>query len=361
MGRRLGSVPAAGTYTGGYCARNTAAGVYDVNGLNNNPLTTNANAANHQHWTQVYCGHEIQINESLTGNGPGTGGSDPIKTGSVYGFRNLNAQQSRTYKRLDKGVWHEFEIRTIGQQYTILVDGEMINQFDNSIPKIASRAGDPPTMARQLAQGYLGLQTHGGNDRISYREIQVKEFAPADIPVNTVAPSVTSAARRHRLHGQAADLQPRHVDRARGRDALHALVSREQDPGEQLAPARAEPARLRQLHDAVRARRYGNQALTWLDSADRRHERHLHADVRGRRQGHLLRGQRGQRRRHGLEDRGGSGDPVRGSRRSRRASANVPATLSLSLAGPATFSAFVPGVGANYDASHDRERGLDRR
>ncbi len=39
----------------------------------------------------------------------------------------------------------------------------MINQFDNSIPKIASRNGDPPTMARQLARGYLGLQTHGGN------------------------------------------------------------------------------------------------------------------------------------------------------------------------------------------------------
>ena len=69
------------------------------------------------------------------------------------------------------------EIRTIGQQYTILVDGEMINQFDNAIPKVASRAGDPPTMARQFAQGYLGLQTHGGNDRISYREMQVKEIA----------------------------------------------------------------------------------------------------------------------------------------------------------------------------------------
>ena len=59
-------------------------------GLNNNALTTNGNAANHQHWTQVYCGHEIQINESLNGGGPQPS-TDPIKTGSVYGFRNLNA------------------------------------------------------------------------------------------------------------------------------------------------------------------------------------------------------------------------------------------------------------------------------
>src|SRR4051794_13769 len=189
-GGSIGAFPPAGTYQGGYCARQTAAGVYDVNGLNNNPLTVNGNANNHQHWTQVYCGHEIQINETLTGTCL-LCGSDPIKTGSVYGFRNLNAEQSGTYKRLDKGVWHQYEIRTIGQQYTILIDGQMVNQFDNSIPKIASRAGDPPTMARQLPAGYLGLQTHGGNDRISYREIQVKEFQPSDIPVNTVAPTIS--------------------------------------------------------------------------------------------------------------------------------------------------------------------------
>ena len=108
-----GPFPAPGTYQGGYCARQTTAGVYDVNGLNGNALTVNGNANNHQHWTQVYCGHEIQINETLTGT-CAVCGSDPIKTGSVYGFRNLNAQQSGTYKRLDKGVWHSYEIRTIG-------------------------------------------------------------------------------------------------------------------------------------------------------------------------------------------------------------------------------------------------------
>ena len=163
-------------YTGGYCARQTAAGVYNVNGTNGQPLTVNGNANNHQHWTQVYCGHEVQINESLNGGGPNPS-TDPIKTGSIYGFRNLNAQQSGTNDRLTKGVWHQYEIRTIGQQYTIMIDGKIINQFDNSIPKINTRAGDAPTMARQFTQGYLGLQTHGGTDRISYREIQVKDIA----------------------------------------------------------------------------------------------------------------------------------------------------------------------------------------
>src|SRR4051795_6207348 len=180
--------PAPFEYSGAYCARNGTHNVTNLAGTG--ALATNSNANNHQHWTQVYCGHEIQINESLNGGGPNIS-TDPIKTGSVYGFRNLNAQQSGTKDRLTKGVWHQYEIRTIGQQYTILIDGKMINQFDNSIPKINTRAGDAPTMARQFTQGYLGLQTHGGTDRISYREIQVKDIAPSDIPVNTVAPSVT--------------------------------------------------------------------------------------------------------------------------------------------------------------------------
>ena len=151
------------------------------------PLTHGTNANNHQHWTQVFCGHEIQINETLSGGGPQPS-SDPIKTGSVYGFRNLNAKQSGTYKRLEKGVWHDMEIRTVGQQFTILVDGELINQFDNSVPKIASRNGDPTTMARQFAQGYIGLQTHGGNDRISYREIQVKDLEESRHPGQRASP-----------------------------------------------------------------------------------------------------------------------------------------------------------------------------
>jgi hypothetical protein len=184
-----GSVNPPHTYTGPYCARPGMA-----NQINWNSDTAfvnhNSNASNHQHWTQVMCGHEVQINESLTGGGPNPS-SDPIKTGSIYGFRNLNAQQSRTYERLEKGVWHEMEIRMVGQQYTVLIDGRIINQFDNSVPKVATRTGDPSTAARQFAAGYIGLQTHGGNDRINYREIQVKELAPSAIPVNTVAPTVT--------------------------------------------------------------------------------------------------------------------------------------------------------------------------
>jgi hypothetical protein len=181
-----GPYPPPAEYSGAYCARNgdnsvTGGGVFATNG---------SNANNHEHWLSVFCGHEIQVNESL--QNPGT---DGIKTGSVYGFSNLNAQQARTYERQTQGVWHEMEIRLVGQQYTVLVDGNVINQYDNGVPKMNSRNGDPPTPARQFPRGYFGVQTHGGTDRIFYREIRVKDLSERDIPRNRKPPKVGGSGK----------------------------------------------------------------------------------------------------------------------------------------------------------------------
>ena len=156
------------------------------------------------------------------------------------------------------------EIRTIGQQYTVLLDGRLINQFDNSVPKIAStNDGNAATVARQFARGYLALQTHGGNDRISYREIQVREYTPAELPVNTAAPTVTGTgfvgqnltcntgtwtpasgvtfSRRWYRSNKIASTHPRF------------RAPSQTDLGSFTTPA--DPAGT-----------YGNQDLTWLDS-----------------------------------------------------------------------------------------------
>jgi Domain of Unknown Function (DUF1080) len=175
-------------YEGSYCARNGTNNVTNIAGTFPAPTGTNAN--NHQHWLSVYCGHEIQINEALQ-----IPGSDAVKTGSMYGFANLNAKQARNDERQQQGVWHTMEIRMVGQQHTVLVDGKVINQFDNSVPRVASRVGDPPTVARQFPRGYFGLQTHGGTDRIFYREIRVKELGSDDIPSNEEPPEVGGSAK----------------------------------------------------------------------------------------------------------------------------------------------------------------------
>jgi hypothetical protein len=335
-----GPFPPPGTYSGAYCARS---GTEDVSNLaGNGTLTVNANANNHQHWTQVYCGHEIQINETLTGTGE-LGGSDPIKTGSVYGFRNLNAKQSGTNQRLVKGVWHELEIRTIGQQYTVLVDGRMINQFDNSIPKIASRNGDPGTMARQFARGYLGLQTHGGSDRISYREIQVKEIAPAQIPVNTAAPTVSGKG----YTGQALTCNRGTWNAPAGTTYFTRWYR-----SNKILPTNPRlraPSQLDYWNETTPAEpEYGNQNLTWLDS-----------QIIGESETYTPTGADIGKAIHCAVNADNGGATVWKTAAAPEISASddgtvggtVPATLSLTVGAPASFGPFTPGVTKTYEAS----------
>ena len=190
-----------------------------------------------------------------------------------------------------------------------MIDGNVINQFDNSIPKINTRAGDPPTMARQFAQGFLGLQTHGGNDRISYREIQVKEVAPADIPVNTVAPSITGSG----FQGNALRCNHGTWNTAAGSEYFVKWYRSNKvlptNP-RYRAPSATD---LGNFSDPGRpALRHAGADVDRLAAG--RRGRHVHADGRGRRQGHPLRGQRQQRRRDGVEDGAGAGDPLRHQR-----------------------------------------------
>ena len=68
--------------------------------FNGNPITDAGAPA----WIAVNCGHEIQINDNAEG--------DPRKTGSIYGFKDLDIAAARP---VAKGEWSELEIRVEGQ------------------------------------------------------------------------------------------------------------------------------------------------------------------------------------------------------------------------------------------------------
>jgi PKD repeat protein/glucose/arabinose dehydrogenase/type 1 glutamine amidotransferase len=133
-------------------------------------------AATQPAWVAIYCGHEIQINDHQ---------GDVQKTGSIYNFAPVDEESANIQP---KGTWVDYEIRVEGQQYTIIRNGEVINEFDNSVPKDSSRAGDPPTQARQFDSGYIGLQNHGNPDVIDYRNVRVQRLddgvvqGPVEIP-----------------------------------------------------------------------------------------------------------------------------------------------------------------------------------
>ena len=73
-------------------------------------------------------------------------------------------------------MWNEYEVRVVGQHYTIARNGVVINEFDNTPGKQSSRAGDPSTDLRQFASGFLGLQNHGTSDVMEFRNLRVRSL-----------------------------------------------------------------------------------------------------------------------------------------------------------------------------------------
>ncbi|MFV2020195.1 OmpL47-type beta-barrel domain-containing protein, partial [Micromonospora sp. LOL_023] len=130
----------------------------------------------HQHpaeprpeWVAIKYGHEVQIYDSTAG--------DPYKTGSVYGFDGVGINGAGVTA---KGTWNDYEIRVVGQHYSVFRNGELVNEFVNT-PELMfdpPRADDPGGAGRQRAEGYLGLQVHGAGDIVSFRNIRVAPLTP---------------------------------------------------------------------------------------------------------------------------------------------------------------------------------------
>ncbi|MFU8854942.1 ThuA domain-containing protein [Micromonospora sp. SL1-18] len=126
---------------------------------------TVGSARTSQAWVAIYCGQEIQIYDGPTG--------EVQKTGSIYNFDPNNLDQAGV---TPKGQWNDYEVRVVGQRYTIIRNGVVIKEYDNTPGKASSRAGDPPTDLRQFLSGFVGLQNHGTNDLIEFRDVRVRSL-----------------------------------------------------------------------------------------------------------------------------------------------------------------------------------------
>lgn len=122
---------------------------------------------NRPEWAAIKYGHEVQVFDSPTG--------DMYKTGSVYGFDRVGLAGAGVTQ---KGTWNDYEIRVEGQHYSVLRNGVLINEFDNTGGQdfTPPRSDDPGTDGRRFASGYIGLQVHGTTDVVSYRDVRIKEL-----------------------------------------------------------------------------------------------------------------------------------------------------------------------------------------
>jgi hypothetical protein len=93
-------------------------------------------------------GYEIQIDD-CDKNGL------KFQTGSAYDQFAATKLASRP-----AGEWNKYEITVIGQHYTVVLNGETVNEFDG---------------ARER-EGYIGLQNHDPTSQVSFRRVAVKEI-----------------------------------------------------------------------------------------------------------------------------------------------------------------------------------------
>ena len=97
-------------------------------------------------WKPVNQGYEVQVLD---------GAGDPKqRTGAIYSFEGSTGVPTKL------GEWNTMEIKVVGQKYEIRVNGKLVTKF----------TGD------RSQEGYFGLQNHGGNDTVWFRNIRIREL-----------------------------------------------------------------------------------------------------------------------------------------------------------------------------------------
>jgi cytochrome c len=114
-------------------------------------------------WVAVDNGYEIQIDAT---------DAEDRTTGSIYSFQSADIA-ARDAALKPPGQWNSYEIVVLGQTIKVYLNGTLINSFVNNDP------------ARDLMQGFVGIQNHGDGDDAYFRHIQLKEITDDAAPVTT--------------------------------------------------------------------------------------------------------------------------------------------------------------------------------
>ena len=119
-----------------------------INKCNNSGIFVRFPEKSDDPWYAVNNGYEIQIDDC---DKKGL----KYQTGSVYGFSPATKIASKP-----AGEWNLYEITVVGQHYTIVLNGEKVNEFDGERGR----------------EGYIGMQNHDMLSLVSFRHIRVQEI-----------------------------------------------------------------------------------------------------------------------------------------------------------------------------------------
>ena len=120
-------------------------------------------------WVAVNQGYEIQIDAT---------DAPDRTTGAIYTFQGANAEAVEASLN-PVGQWNQYDIVVQNNKIKIYLNGTLVNDFTSTDP------------ARDLAQGYIGLQNHGAGETVYYRNVSIKELFAPDVTVDTTLSPAT--------------------------------------------------------------------------------------------------------------------------------------------------------------------------
>jgi hypothetical protein len=118
-----------------------------------------------EEWMPVYYGYEVQID-----NHPETSDEDEYHiTGTLYSLTKPLAKPGKPGPE-----WNTMEITLDGARTIVSVNGEKVTDYTEGDPVPERKFDFEPFHGRRPDRGYIGLQNHGDEDIVYFKEVAVK-------------------------------------------------------------------------------------------------------------------------------------------------------------------------------------------
>ena len=122
----------------------------------------------HEEWMPVFYGYEVQID-----NHPETSNEDDYHyTGTLYSLTKPLAHPGKPGP-----AWNTMEITIDGPRTIVHVNGEKVTDYKEGDPVPARKFDFEPYHGLRPDSGYIGLQNHGDEDVVYFKEVAVKSLA----------------------------------------------------------------------------------------------------------------------------------------------------------------------------------------
>ena len=118
-----------------------------------------------EEWMPVFYGYEVQID-----NHPETSKEDDYHiTGTLYSLTKPLAKPGKPGPE-----WNTMEITIDGPHTMVYVNGEKVTDYTEGDPTPERKFDFEPFRGRRPDSGYFGLQNHGEDDIVYFKEVSVK-------------------------------------------------------------------------------------------------------------------------------------------------------------------------------------------